>query len=94
MKNKGFLKGHANVLNVVLRLIDLSLVLACGVFSYYFSAAFETFTAAGVHGLPESYIKVILLAIILSGMLFPLFNIYRVWRGYSTLTEINHLTAA
>ena len=94
MLKKGFLKGHSNALNFVLRLVDLSVVLSCGVLAYYFSAAYDTFTAAGVQGLPEHYIKVILLATIFSLLLFPLFNVYRVWRGSSTLTEIKYLTMA
>jgi len=94
MLKKGFLKGHANILNLVLRLLDLSVVLLCGVLSYYYSSAFETYTAAGVNGLPGHYIKVILLAAILAVLLFPLFNVYRVWRGSSTLTEIKYLTLA
>ena len=94
MLKKGFLKGHSNVLNFVLRLIDLSIILSCGVLSYYFSAAYETYTAIGVQSLPEHYIKVILLAAILVILLFPLFNVYRVWRGSSTLTEIKYLTMA
>ena len=94
MIKKGFLKGHANVLNIVIRLVDLSVVLACSVLSYYFSAAFETYTAAGVHGLPEHYLKVSFLAVAFAALLFPLFNIYRVWRGTSTLTEIKYLTMA
>ena len=94
MIKKGFLKGHANVLNIVLRLADLLVVFACSVLSYYFSAAFETYTAAGVHGLPVHYIKVSFLAVAFAALLFPLFNIYRVWRGTSTLTEIRYLTMA
>ena len=94
MLKKGFLKGHSNALNFVLRLVDLSVVLSCGVLAYYFSAAYDTYTAAGVQGLPEHYIKVILLATIFSLLLFPLFNVYRVWRGSSTLTEIKYLTMA
>jgi len=88
------MKGHASVLNFILRLIDLSIVLVCGVVSYYYSSAVETYTAAGVYGLPGHYIKVILIAVILTGLLFPLFTIYRVWRGSSTLTEIKYLTMA
>jgi len=94
MLKKGFLKGHANVLNFVLRLTDLLLVLVCGMLSYNYSAAFETYTAAGVHGVPEHYLKVILLAVVITAFIFPLFTIYRVWRGSSTLTEIKYLTMA
>ena len=94
MLKKGFLKGHANVLNFMLRLIDLLLVLACGVLSYYFSAAYETYTVTGVQGIPEHYFKVIFAAGLLTGLIFPLFTLYRVWRGSSTLTEIKYLTIA
>ena len=94
MLKKGFLKGHSNALNFVLRLIDLSVVLFCGVLSYYYSAAYGTYTAAGVQGLPDHYTKVILMASVLVVLLFPLFNVYRVWRGSSTLTEIKYLTMA
>ena len=94
MIKRGFLKGHANVLNFILRVIDLSIVLICGVLSYYFSAAYDTYTVLGVQGLPEHYLDVILVAVILAGLIFPLFTTYRVWRGSSTLSEIKHLTMA
>ena len=94
MIKKGFLKGHSSVLNLILRIIDYLVVLSCGVLSYYFSSAYETYTAIGVHGLPGHYLKVILLAVVISVLLFPLFNVYRVWRGSSTLTEIKYLTMA
>ncbi len=94
MIKKGFLKGHSNVLQIILRMIDFLVVLSCGALSYYYSAAYETYTAAGVQGLPEHYIKVILIASVLAALLFPLFNVYRVWRGSSTLTEIKYLTMA
>ncbi|HHJ35266.1 MAG TPA: hypothetical protein ENJ87_05840, partial [Gammaproteobacteria bacterium] len=94
MIKKGFLKGHSNVLQIILRMIDFMVVLSCGALSYYYSAAYETYTAAGVQGLPGHYIKVILIASVLAALLFPLFNVYRVWRGSSTLTEIKYLTMA
>ena len=94
MIKKGVLRGHASVLNIILRFIDLSVVFACGVLSYYFSAAHQTYMAVGVNGIPEHYLQVTLLAVVFSVLLFPLFNIYRVWRGTSTLTEIRHLTIA
>jgi len=94
MIKKGFLKGHSNVLQMILRMIDFLVVLSCGAFSYYFSAAYETYTALGVQGFPGHYVKVILIASALAALLFPLFNVYRVWRGSSTLTEIKYLTMA
>ncbi|MDT8451878.1 MAG: undecaprenyl-phosphate glucose phosphotransferase [Gammaproteobacteria bacterium] len=94
MFKKGFLKGHANTLNFILRLIDLSVVLIGGVLSYYFSAAYGTYTSLGVEGLPGHYLEVVLAAVVLAALIFPLFAVYRVWRGSSTLSEIKHLTLA
>ncbi|MCW8922209.1 MAG: undecaprenyl-phosphate glucose phosphotransferase [Gammaproteobacteria bacterium] len=94
MIKKGILKGHANILNSILRLIDLSVVLICGMLSYYFSAAYETYTSLGVQGLPDHYFQVVLVAVLLTSLIFPLFVVYRVWRGSSTLSEIKHLTMA
>ena len=94
MIKKGFLKGHANVLNFILRLIDLSVVLMCGVLSYYSSSAYDVYMDSGIKGLPEHYFSVVLLVVLLTGLIFPLFTIYRVWRGSSTLSEIKHLTMA
>ncbi len=94
MIKKGFLKGHANALNIGLRLADLSIVAVCAVVSYYFSNAYGVYVAQGEDGLPEHYVKVILLAVFLTALIFPLFNIYRVWRGTSTLTEVKFLASA
>lgn len=94
MFKKGFLKGYANTLNFILRLIDLSVVLIGGMLSYYFSAAYATYTSLGVEGLPGHYFEVVLTAVVLTALIFPLFAVYRVWRGTSTLSEIKHLTLA
>ncbi len=94
MIKKNFLKGHANALNLIIRLLDLLIVLICSVLSYYFSTAHETYTALGIQGIPEHYLKVSFLAVFFAAFLFPLFNIYRVWRGLSTLAEIKYLTMA
>ncbi len=91
---KGFLKGHANILNLVLRFSDLLAIAFCGLLAFYSSNAYEFYTALGVEGIPDHYIKVLLLAVLLVGLIFPLFSVYRVWRGASTLTEIKHLTMA
>ena len=94
MYQKGFLKGHSNLLNQLVRFNDWLWVLMCGVAAYYFSNAYETFTAIGVQGLPKSYSQVILLAVLLSALIFPLSNVYKVWRGSSTLSEIKHISIA
>jgi len=94
MYQKGFFKGHANLLNQLLRLSDWVLILISGILSYYVSNAYETFIALGVQGVPASYLQVILLSIILSALFFPISAVYKVWRGSSTLTEIKQITIA
>jgi putative colanic acid biosynthesis UDP-glucose lipid carrier transferase len=94
MHQKGLLKGHANILNQVLRLSDWTLVFISGYLSYFLSNAYGTFTAMGVEGLPRSYLHVILLAVLLSTIIFPFSGVYKVWRGSSTLTEIKQITIA
>lgn len=94
MIKKGFLKGYANLLNFLLRCMDLSIVLGSGIGSYYFSAAYQTYSAQGIQGLPDHFIKAILLVIVLTAIIFPVCTVYRVWRGSSTLSEIKTLTIA
>lgn len=94
MIKKGFLKSHAGLFSFILRLIDVSLVAVVGVLAYYFSAAYQTYSAMGVQGLPSHYYKVVFLAAIATILTFQSFNIYRVWRGSSTLSEIKALTSA
>jgi putative colanic acid biosynthesis UDP-glucose lipid carrier transferase len=94
MYQKGFLKGHSNLLNQFLRMSDWLLITVCGFIAYYLSNAYETFTALGIQGLPKSYLHVILLAVILSALIFPLSAVYKVWRGSSTLSEIKYLSMA
>ncbi len=94
MVRKGFLKGHANVINSLLRLADICVITLCAVGAYYVSNAYALFSSMGETGLPEPYLQVILLVLLISLLVFPLFSIYRVWRGASTLTEIKYLTMA
>lgn len=94
MIKKGILKGHADALNFTLRVVDLVVVLVCGIISYYFSPALDTYSALGVSGLPDHYLKAILITIAFTAFLFSVFNIYRVWRGISTLSEAKQLSMA
>jgi putative colanic acid biosynthesis UDP-glucose lipid carrier transferase len=94
MLKRGFLKGHSDLLNFALRLSDWALIFVFGVVAFYFSNARDTFLSMGVSGLPESYLSVILLAVVLAALIFPLSTVYKVWRGSSTLTEVKHITIA
>ena len=81
-------------MNLAFRLADLLIITISGLLAYYLSNAYGTYTALGVQGVPNSYLHVILLATLLSAVIFSLFSIYRVWRGLSTLTEIKNITIA
>lgn len=94
MLQQGFLKGHANLLNLMLRVMDWFYVLMLGYISYYLSNAHSHYLNQGVDGLPEHYWFAIALVTFLVALLFPLFAIYRVWRGISTLSEIKNITVA
>jgi putative colanic acid biosynthesis UDP-glucose lipid carrier transferase len=94
MYQKGFLKGHSNILNLALRLIDLLAITFCGILSFYLSNAYQYYSALGIKQIPESYLVVVFLSLVLVVLVFPLFSVYRVWRGVSTLTEIKFLTMA
>lgn len=94
MIKKGSLKGHADVLNILLRISDWSVMVLSGVVAYFLSNAHETYAQLGVQGLPDHYIFVLALAVVLTALLFPLFTVYKVWRGSSTLSEIRYLTIA
>ncbi len=94
MIKKGFLKGHSSTLNFILRFLDVLTVLVCGIFSYYLSTAYVVHAEMGIYGVPQPYLKVVFLAVVLTSLVFPLFSVYRVWRGSSTLTEIKYLTMA
>lgn len=95
MLRQGFLKGHANLLNLALRVMDGCYVVIFGYVSYYLSEAHSYYyLQQGLDNPPENYWQVILLVTVLTVLLFPLFAIYRVWRGVSTLTEIKSITMA
>ena len=94
MLGQGILKGHANLFNLMLRVMDWSYVLVWGYISYYLSNAQNHYLGQGVVGLPEHYWSVIFFVTFLTVLLFPLFAIYRVWRGISTLSEIKNITVA
>ncbi len=94
LKKRGFLKGCGDALNWFIRISDMVIVLVGAVIAYYYSNAYATFLDLGVSGLPQHYWQVILVSMVLCALIFPLFNVYRVWRGSSTLSEIKQLSMA
>ena len=86
MVYRGILKEHAGVLNAALHVVDwLSISLASWVaFSLYL----------GVGWMPESYLTVVLVTLLLAATLFPRFSMYQAWRGASVLDEVRTISLA
>ena len=91
---KGLLKEYARIFSLFLRLVDLVVILGASWLAFYLSNAHEFFEAQGIYGLPVIYQYVILLVVVLSALIFPLFTIYGVWRGASVFAEIKQITVA
>ena len=76
---KGVLKENATVLNILLHVLDYLAICVAGflVYRYQFGSFY----------LPPSYWVALLSASLLATAVFPLFSMYRVWRGYSRAEE-------
>lgn len=86
MAYRGILKEHAGALNAALHLVDwLAIALASwGAFFLYL----------GITWMPESYLMVVLVALLLAAILFPRFSMYQAWRGASVLDEVRTISLA
>ena len=83
---KGVFREHSAALMAVLRLLDVCLFVITGLIAYY--ALFGHFNA------PSSYKVGLLTAVLSVAIFFPLFDMYRVWRGYSRAEEFRVLVFA
>lgn len=92
MAYKGILKEHSSFVNFVLRITDWAAISVCGITSFYISGVSEYFKSLGQPGIPASYYYVIGLAVLVSAVVFPLFSMYRVWRGAAIFEEIKLVT--
>lgn len=84
--DKGVFREHSAALMAVLRLLDALLFVGTGLIAYY--AVFGSFNP------PSSYKVGLLTAVLSVAILFPMFNMYRVWRGYSRAEEFRVLVFA
>jgi len=90
----GLLREHASLLNLVLRLLDMGLIAACGYIAFFFSNAVDFYASIGQPGFPESYGYVLVLAMLLGAVLFPMCHVYKAWRGSSLMEELRALSLA
>ena len=87
MKFTGQAKEKASLLLATIKLFDWLLIVACGVASFYILEPVKHFPA--YQGLmPEHYLTALLLGFLFSAWLFPIFNVYKSWRGSGIAEEI------
>ena len=87
MKFTSLAKQNANLLLVAIKLFDWLLIVGCGVASFYILEPVKHFPA--YQGLmPDNYITALLLGFLFSAWLFPIFNVYKSWRGSGIAEEI------
>jgi len=92
MLHKGLLKEHSSLLSFLLPLSDWAVVFIAGLGAFYVSGVNEFFISVGQPGIPTRYIIVLVLTVLLTAALFPLFSVYRAWRGASILEEMKLVT--
>ena len=92
MLQKGILKEHSSLLSFLLPLSDWVIVFVTGVFAFFASGVSEFFISIGQPGIPTRYTYVLVLTVLLTAALFPMFSVYRAWRGASILEELKLVT--
>lgn len=87
MKFTSLAKEKASLLLFIIKLFDWLLIIASGVASFYILEPVKNFPA--YQGLmPDNYLTALLLGFLFSAWLFPLFNVYKSWRGSGVAEEI------
>ena len=84
MIKRGLLKEYAATISLIARAIDMLAVFVSALLSYYYK--FNTFV------LVEHFQVAVLLGVLLVPIIFPIFNVYRSWRGASQFQHIKLIT--
>ncbi len=92
MPSRGILKEYSSLLNLILRIIDWLTIYFSGIFAYYATGLDEYFAQFGQHTMPIAYNYVLVVAVLLSIVIFPFLSLYRAWRGGSVFDEMKLLT--
>lgn len=77
---RGFLKDNANMIGIAVRFMDLGIVVAGALIAYYLRF--------GVFDLQQGYKIALLVVLFGAATVFPLFDLYKPWRGMSIGSEI------
>lgn len=79
MKTEGMLKGHASSLHLAMYALDWVLIALAAVLGHYWYL--------GSWSLPDTYLILIGVSILFTGLIFPQFSLYKIWRGVSLAEE-------
>jgi Undecaprenyl-phosphate glucose phosphotransferase len=83
MLQRGLLREYSSLLNSALRIIDWLAIISSGVIAYY---AYDA-PNLGLWPMPTIYIYALVIAFLISAIVFPHFNLYQTWRGASLFHE-------
>ena len=93
MRLTGYAREYASLLVFFIRLLDAGMIFASGVICFRMLEPIKNFPYyAGL--MPQNYLNAEGIAILLSAWWFPVFNVYRSWRGAGLYAEIRPLAAA
>ena len=74
------LREHAQIVNAISGLVDFAILLGAGLLAYYLKFSHLA--------LPTHYLASIYLAVLYAAILFPYYNLYRGWRGFTRIQEL------
>jgi putative colanic acid biosynthesis UDP-glucose lipid carrier transferase len=93
MRLTGNAHEYASVLVFFMRLLDAGLIFASGLGCFYLLEPLKSFPDyTGL--MPRNYLMALGVTILLSAWWFPVFNVYRSWRGSSLFSEIRLLACS
>jgi len=89
----GYAKQHADFLLLMIKLLDVSVIFFCGIGTFFILEPSKNIPIYSGF-MPQSYMSALVLTFLLSALLFPVFNVYKSWRGESIKEEIYSLLLA
>ena len=92
MRLTGYAREFASLLVFFIRLMDAGLIFVSGIICFHVLKPIKYFPEYD-GWLPHTYLMALGVAILLSAWWFPVFNVYRSWRGAGLYGEIRPLAA-
>lgn len=92
MTATGYAREHASLLVFFMRVLDACLIFASAIASFYWLAPIKHFPDFS-GWLPTHYLSALGVTVLLAAWWFPIFNVYRSWRGAGLYAELRPLAA-